>query len=633
MHQAPDPTPLPPALAPADQDIFRRLVESVRDYAIFLLTPDGHIASWNEGAQRLKGYTAAQAIGKHFSMFYEADAVQRGWPQEELRRAVALGRFEDEGWRLRQDGSRFWANVIITPVYDAAHALIGFGKVTRDLTERRMQEERLRNSEEALRLLVEGVRDHAMFLVHGDGTIASWNLGAQRMLGFAETDMVGKPLACLYPEDDLLAGKARAELQSANETGFSAAEGWRLRADGSRLWTRSALTALYEHDGRLRGYALILRDLSEQLRMKELEDEGLRIHQFMAMLSHELRNPLTPISNAVEILRRTQGDPQARWCIDLISRQSEHLTRLVDDLLDASRVTSGKIKINSARLELGAVVRDAAQAQRLALAPLHQTLDLQLPTQPLWLLGDATRLNQVVSNLLTNAAKYTPQGGHIALKLEAEGDMARLTVSDNGIGMSPDLMQRAFDPFVQGSRSLERAGGGLGIGLTLVKAIVELHGGRVAVASEGAGRGTCFTLHLPLASAAPRPGEVDAAQMQPPPGTRVLVVDDNRDAADTLAELLRLQGHAVTLAYDGAQALSLAEREHPDIVLLDLGLPGMDGLEVARRLRAAPATATSRLIALTGYGQDSDRRATALAGFDAHLTKPVDVQALLRLVA
>lgn len=623
------------ASAGIDGDVFRRLVESVRDYAIFLLTPEGRIASWNEGAQRLKGYTAAESIGLHFSVFYEAEAVQRGWPQEELRRAVAQGRFEDEGWRLRKDGSRFWANVIITPVYDAAHALIGFAKVTRDLTERRQQEQRLRESEEALRLLVEGVRDHAMFLVDRDGSVASWNLGAERMLGFRAADIVGRPLASLHPEDDRLAGKARTELQAASETGFFAAEGWRLRADGTRLWTRGALTALFERDGQIRGYAIILRDLSEQLRMKELEDEGLRIHQFMAMLSHELRNPLTPIGNALQILRRTQDDPQVRKFVDLISRQSEHLTRLVDDLLDASRVTSGKIQIHSARLELGTLVRETAEAQRLMLAPLQHTLELQLPAEPLWLMGDATRLAQVLSNLLTNAAKYTPHGGHITVRLDSAHGVARLSVADNGIGMTPDLLQRAFDPFVQGSRGLERAGGGLGIGLTLVKNIVELHGGNVAVASEGADRGTRVTLELPLA--APAPSEespaIDALQTLPPATSRILVVDDNRDAADTLAELLRLQGHAVSLAYEGAQALALAERERPDVVLLDLGLPGMDGLEVARRLRAAPATARSRLIALTGYGQDSDRRATALAGFDAHLTKPVDVQALLCLVA
>jgi hypothetical protein len=612
----------------------RLLVEGVQDYAIFRLDADGVITSWNRGAERIKGWSAAEAIGRHFSMFYLPDAVASGWPAEELERAAAQGRFEDEGWRVRKDGSLLWANVIITAIRDESGRLIGYSKVTRDLTERRRHEQRLRESEENLRLVVEGVRDHAMFLLGPDGAVASWNVGAQRVLGWTDDTVLGRPMETFYPAEDRAAGKPRAELESARHTGFLETEGWRERADGTRFWAHCETTALHDAGGTPGGYVQVMRDLSERMRVRELEDEGQRIHEFIAMLSHELRNPLAPIGNAVGLLRRAGGSPEVGRCADMIGRQVDHLARLVDDLLDVSRVTSGRIHVQAQLLELNTLVKLALDAVHGELDDRSHRLELLLGPEPIFVEGDATRLHQVVTNLLSNAARYTPAGGLVRVSVDAEAPgVATLVVADNGMGMSEPLIQRAFDPFVQGSRKLDRGNGGLGIGLTLVKKIVELHGGRVVAASPGEGKGTRIAVTLPLALGAPSANAAPAVSPAPHARARsILVVDDNRDAAESLGELLRLAGHAVRIASDGEQALDMARANRPDTVLLDLGLPGMDGFEVARRLHLLPGLQGAHLVAITGYGQASDREATRQAGFAAHLVKPVDFDALEKLL-
>jgi CheY-like chemotaxis protein/two-component sensor histidine kinase len=359
----------------------------------------------------------------------------------------------------------------------------------------------------------------------------------------------------------------------------------------------------------------------------------MRIQQFIAMLSHELRNPLAPIANAVRILKKKSESPEVNRCADMIGRQADHLRRLVEDLLDVSRISSGKIRIQPEVLELNTLVKLATESVRDDIEAMRHTFVVQLAPQSVFVEGDATRLTQVLANLLSNAAKYTPPGGTITVALGRETALATLEVTDTGSGMSDALMQRAFDPFVQGNRDLDRSGGGLGIGLTLVRRIVELHGGTVAVASAGPGKGTRFTVTLPLATAQPAAAAAAPVAIDMPRRRHILVVDDNRDAADSLAELLRMVGHDVVLAHDGSQALEVAAANQPDTVLLDIGLPGMDGYEVARRLREQPQFARTRLIALTGYGQSSDRRATTEAGFEAHLVKPVDFVELERLLA
>jgi PAS domain S-box-containing protein len=610
----------------------RLLIESVQDYAIFMLDAQGVIASWNPGAQRIKGYAAAEVIGRPFSIFYTAEAVARRWPEEELSRARSAGRFEDEGWRVRKDGTLIWANVVITAVRDETGELIGFSKVTRDLTERRRHESQLRDSEERLRLIVDGVKDHAMFLLDAEGQVVSWNSAAQRVLGYASADVVGRDASVLYPADERDAGKPQAEMAAVAHAGFFHAEGWKVRADGSRLWADTSITSIRGADGALKGFVHIVRDLTEQRRIEELEAEGRRVLEFIAMLSHELRNPLAPIRTAVSILKMPQGQQQTGRYADMIGRQVTQLTRLVDDLMDVSRITTGKIELELATLEINTLVQVAVDSMRNTLETLDHTLDLTLAPQAVFIDGDSVRLTQVVVNLLSNAAKFTAPKGRIEIAVRRDHTVVRIEVSDNGIGMSQSLMERAFDPFVQGERSLARSEGGLGIGLTLVKKIVDLHAGSVVAASAGAGLGTKFTVTLPITKDE-RLGLAAVARASSPGTGTILVVDDNRDAAEAMAELLQASGRHVLVAFDGQQALDIAARRPISAVLLDIGLPDMSGYEVAKRLRRLPASRDTRIIATTGYGLTSDREASAEAGFNAHLVKPVDHEEVLRLIA
>jgi PAS domain S-box-containing protein len=616
----------------ANAEIFRRLVESVRDYAIFMLTPEGVIASWNNGAQLIKQYSAAEAIGKHFSIFYLPDAVASGWPEEELRRSLRDGRFEDEGWRVRKDGSRFWANVIISPLLDASGTLLGYSKVTRDLTERRRHEEQLREREERLRLIVDGVKDHAMFLLDPSGRIESWNPAAHKVLGYAPSEIVGRDAAILYPTQERNSGRPQAELAAAAHAGGFHSQAWKIKADGTEVWTDGAISAIRDSDGRLKGFVHILRDLTEQRRIAELEAEGRRILEFIAMLSHELRNPLAPIRNAVSILKLPQGQQQTTKYADMIGRQVAHLTRLVDDLMDVSRITTGKIELEHAPLELNTLVQVAVDSMRSTFEQYGHDIEVRPAPQPVFIEGDAVRLTQVVVNLLSNAAKYTAPKGRIEVEVSRNHSVVRLDVIDNGIGMSESLLERVFDPFVQGERALDRAEGGLGIGLTLVKKLVELHGGSVLASSAGPGRGAKFTITLPLAGDRAQPLSAVAVPARAQPAS-VLVVDDNRDVAESLVELLEASGCEVHVAFSGREAIDIATSTPLTAVLLDVGLPDMSGYDVARRLRALPSMQGTRIIATTGYGLKSDRDASAAAGIDAHLVKPVDHEEVLRLIA
>ena len=620
-------------LAPSDGDAFRMMIEGVRDYAIFMLNPDGIIVTWNEGARRIKGYTAGEIIGQHFSKFYTAEALAMDWPAEELRRARAQGRFEDENWRIRKDGTRFWANVIITALRNPKGEVIGFSKITRDLTERRAHEEAQRQSEENIRLLVEGVKDHAIFLTDPSGVVLNWNAGAERVLGFRSTEAVGCNVSFLYIEEDIVTAKPEADLAAARDVGYSEDVGWRRKSSGARFWADVTMTALRDGDGSLRGFANIVRDLTERSRVQQLESESQRINEFIAMLAHELRNPLAPIGNAVRMLEKSSDTQDIAWSTRLIGRQLGHLTRLVDDLLDVSRITSGKIRMRKESVDLSPLVRRAVDSLRATVEGYGHALEVDLSPQPVLVDGDETRLTQVVVNLVTNAAKYTPDGGRVRVELRPSESVAKLRVIDNGIGMSKPLMDSVFDLFVQGDRRLDRVEGGLGVGLTLVKRIVALHGGTVAVTSAGAGHGSEFTVTLPLAASAVASASPSPVLVPLESTHKVLVVDDNEDAADSLARLLQMSGHEAVVAYDGPAALRIAAANPPDAVVLDIGLPRMDGYQVARHMRALPQLHNTRLIAVTGYGQDADRRAVSKAGFAFHLVKPVEFDELLRVIA
>ncbi len=360
-------------------------------------------------------------------------------------------------------------------------------------------------------------------------------------------------------------------------------------------------------------------------------------NEFLSMLAHELRNPLAPISNAVQVLRlRGLDQPELKWARDVIERQVRHMTRLVDDLLDISRITRGKIRLQREPVAISAVVAQAVEASRPAIEARHHHLEVNVPAEPLWINGDSARLAQVLTNLLNNAAKYTEERGTIWLSAAAEDGMVVLRVRDTGIGIPPEMLAAIFDLFTQVDRALDRSQGGLGIGLTLVRRLVEMHGGRVEVHSEGAGRGSEFVVRLPALERnhAPAPAAASGAP-SPAPAVRrrVLVVDDNVDSAHSLALLLQIGGFEVHQAHDGPAALQAAQSFHPEVVVLDIGLPGMDGYEVARRLRSEPTTRDAVLIAVTGYGQKEARSRSFEAGFDQHLVKPVDYTMLQEVFA
>jgi signal transduction histidine kinase/DNA-binding NarL/FixJ family response regulator len=359
-------------------------------------------------------------------------------------------------------------------------------------------------------------------------------------------------------------------------------------------------------------------------------------NEFLAMLSHELRNPLAPIRTAVVLLRRPAlSETQIVWAREVIDRQLQHLSRIVDDLLDISRLTQGRVTLRKAPLKLTTIIDQALETSRPVLEARKHALMLALPPKPVWLEGDLTRLVQVVSDLLDNAAKYTHEGGRISLTAGAEDKQAVISVSDNGIGIAPELLPRVFDLFMQSERPLDRAQGGLGLGLSLVKRLVELHGGTVEAGSPGLSQGSTFTVRLPRLAAAPlleAAAPESAPRDEPSPRLRVLVVDDNIDAAEGLALWFRLIGFEERIALDGPAALIAAEDFRPEVVILDIGLPGLDGFEVARRLRAQPGMAHALLIALSGYGPAQDQRCAQATGFDYHLAKPVDLDKLYTLI-
>ncbi len=405
------------------------------------------------------------------------------------------------------------------------------------------------------------------------------------------------------------------------------------RDDGRTLVLEETARAFFDEAGRLKRLIGVVADITERKHnetllaehTERLREADRRKDDFLAMLAHELRNPLAPIVNAVQLLKSPALNPsQLGWCRDLIERQTEHLTRLVDDLLDISRITRGKIELQKAPLAVAAIVERALETSRPLLAARDHHLEVRLPAEAPRVEGDLVRLAQVLSNLLNNAAKFTDRGGHIGIAVTATPEEVSIEVSDDGRGLDPALAPRLFDLFYQAERTLDRAEGGLGLGLSLAQSLVSMHGGRVQAFSAGLGQGSRFQVRLPrLTDAAPVPHRVRNPAPAPRERPLVLIAEDNRDVADSLAMLLGLQGFEVRTASDGPGALAAALAEPPHIILLDIGLPGQDGYAVARAIRAEPALADSWLIAVTGYGQPEDRHRSAAAGFDSHLVKPL----------
>lgn len=480
-------------------------------------------------------------------------------------------------------------------------------------------EQRLVESELRLASII-GTTMDAIVMCDEQLHIVLFNRAAEEMFGRPAADALTRTVIDLMPELNMFAEGDGAPSASGVQQRLEIEA---VRADGSRLPIEVSITDVVVRGRRL--FTIIARDITERRRTEaELRDADRRKDVFLGMLAHELRNPLAAITTAGEVLHRTIPDPAAQKLTAVIRRQTAALARMVDDLLDVSRVTLGKIQLAHEPLLLNEVVTRAAESMADAVAKADLRLDLSIAAEPVWLTGDSTRLEQVLTNLLNNAIKFTPAGGRITLHAGREGEHAVIRVRDTGIGIDPALLPKVFDLFVQGDTSLDRAKSGLGIGLALVRQVVKLHGGRITAHSSGAGRGSEFVVRLP---ATPDAAVADDEQVEVPTragGTvSVLVVDDQRDLADGVAMLVEALGHHARAVYGGVEALAATRDEVPDVMLVDIGMPRMSGYELARAIRRDPAYADVRLVALTGYGRDEDRARVFDAGFDLHLTKPV----------
>jgi PAS domain S-box-containing protein len=489
------------------EGLYKLLVESVRDYAIFALDREGYIISWNPGAERFKGYKAEEIIGKHFSVFYTKPDLDRNRPGEELEIAAREGRVEDEGWRVRKDGSRFWANVVITALRDPSGELVGFGKVTRDLSDRRQAEERLRQSEERFRLLVENVRDYGLFNLDLDGTITSWNAGAERISGYSAEDIIGRHFSVFYPPEDLAANKPARELEIVRRDGRFEEEGWRLRKGGERYWSNVVITAIYAADGSLVGFGKVTRDLTERRdaaeraladarRVAAAESANRTKSEFLTAMSHELRTPLNAIGGYGELLAMGLGgsvSPEQLEYIERIRRSQQHLLGIINDILNFSRIEAGQVVYDIHPVSVGEVAESVVpmivpQAEGKHLK-VERTAKVTTCVH-----ADRAKLEQVLLNLLSNAVKFTSHGT-IRISSFEEGDRAGLRVEDTGIGIPSDKLASIFEPFVQVGRSLTTPHEGTGLGLAISRDLTRAMGGELTVTSRP-GEGTIFSVSL-----------------------------------------------------------------------------------------------------------------------------------------
>jgi PAS domain S-box-containing protein len=529
---------------------------------------------------------------------------------------------------VRTDGAVVWVNNSVSGVRGPEGRLKSVVAVSVDVTDRKRAEEELRESESSYRTLFESIDEgfctvEVLFDAAGraeDYRFLTVNPAFERQTGMS--DAAGKRMKELAPDHERHWFETYGRIALTGEQVRFVNEA---KALGGRWFDVNAFRVGPPEDRRV---AILFSDITDRKLAEEaLVEASRRKDEFLAMLAHELRNPLAPIRSGLDLLLMSgvEGD-----VVEAMQQQVVHLVRLVDDLLDVSRIVRGRVELKTEPVDLAAVVRRAVEAIRPRIEDRDQRLAVTLPSEPVRLLADPVRLTQVVSNLLHNASKYNEEGGEITATARAEGGEAVVTVSDNGIGIEPDLLPKVFDLFTQADQAIDRSQGGLGIGLTVVKSLVEMHGGSVSVRSEGPGKGSEFTIRLPLLDRAAEVAEPVGTVIPQTPDYRILLVDDNVAAAKMLARLLeRLGEHEVVTAHDGRAALQAAERHRPDIILLDIGLPGMDGYEVARRLRDRPEFERTLVVALTGYGTEEDRRKSLHAGFDDHIVKPLAVDALM----
>lgn len=623
-------------------------IVATSDDAIISKDLSGVITSWNHGAERLFGYSAEEIIGQSVTLLIPLDHLDEE-PQiiERIKRGEAIEHYETV--RRRKDGSLLDISLTVSPLKDTTGRIVGASKIARDITERRRAEDALRESEERFRMLAENMAQFA-WTADATGWIYWYNQRWYDYTGTTLDQMQGWGWKQVHHPEHV--ERVVERIQQSWDTGEPWEDTFPLRGtDGQYRWFLSRARPIRDAAGNVLRWFGTNTDVTEQRELEKqisqqaqaLADSNRRKDEFLAMLSHELRNPLAPILNAVQLLKLQQGGTEIqRDAHAMIERQVSQLARLVDDLLEVSRISTGRIHLQQQRIDLRGVVQRAIDAVDPLCGQKSHSLAKSLPDQPVWVYGDPMRLEQVVVNLLNNACKYTDKNGHIwiGLELASEGreppEECVLRVRDNGIGIAPELLPHIFDLFTQADESLDRSQGGLGIGLSLVQSLVTMHRGRVEAQST-VGAGSEFIVRLPL-HALPGAAKVEVAKSveRPPHSLKVLVVDDNVDAAKGMAMLLRASGHETRVAHEGTGAMQAALDFVPQVVLLDIGLPVVNGYEVAKWIRQQPALSHVVLVALTGYGQESDRQLSREAGFDHHLVKPADfktVQTILSAVA
>ena len=498
------------------EESFRLMVENVRDYAIFMLDATGHIMTWNDGAKRIKGYSSTEIIGKHFSTFYTVEDLESKKPERELKIAVQTGKYEEEGWRIRKDGSVFWASVVITALFNDQNKHIGFSKVTRDLTERKKNEESLRQSEERYRALVEQIIDYEICMLDEKGRIISWNEGAQKMKGYTSEEIIGKYFTIFYPQQDILNGKPAHELEIARQEGKYEEEGWRLRKDGSRFWASVVITAVYNSEGFLLGYSKVTRDLTEkkeaekalresseryrriadelQITNEELSAANEELEQFTSIVSHDLQEPVRTIKSFLQLIEMRLNDGQINDLKTYISKSinaANRMRELIQNLLQYSQV--GKIEVLKEKVNVKELLSEATQNLKTAIEKSRAQISIKTDVDTVE--GDRVQLVQLIQNLLSNALKFT-NADQPKIKIEGfrENGHAKFAVTDNGIGIAPNDLNKVFEIFRRLNTKKEYPG--TGIGLAICKKIVDRHGGRIWPESKpGAGTTFYFTLN------------------------------------------------------------------------------------------------------------------------------------------
>jgi len=612
------------------------IVESSED-PIISKSLGGIIQTWNDAAERLFGYTAEEAVGKHISLVIPPERIGE---EDEIITNLKAGRriehFETE--RVGKDGRPIPVALTISPIRDDEGNVTGASKVIRDITARKLADA----ERQKFVTLVENSTDF-IGICDVDGVPFFVNRAGLDLVGLDDLDEARRaPVReFFFPEDqDMVMNEFFPSVQAEGHGEIDVR--FRNFKTGEARWMAYKLLALKDETGQTYAFATVSQDVTERRQLandlrrlaSDLSEADRRKNEFLAMLAHELRNPLAPISNAVHLLRVKNDANAVASATELLDRQVGQMTRLVDDLLDMSRVTQGKIELRNERVELGPIVSQTVDSVRSIYRSMDHELTVSLPTNPIYLNADPTRLAQAIGNLLNNACKFTDVGGKISLSVKQEGREAVICVKDNGIGIAAKDLPHLFEIFTQADVSLERSRGGLGIGLTLVKKIVNMMGGSVEAHSEGPGRGSEFAIRVPVEEAVGLPSlDPDGNGSKPANGHRILVVDDNVDGAESLALLLRLYGNETFLAHDGLDAVEEAERLRPDAILMDIGLPSLNGYEACRQIRQQSWGKNIALVAVTGWGQEEDRERSNEAGFDTHIVKPVDHDALMKLLS